>query len=314
VSIAVYSAFSGLIYGLLLFMMASGLTIVFGMMGIVNFAHTSFYMFAAYFALLISTRVGFVPALIIAPLLVAAIGFFVEVFLLRKVHRHGHGPELLVTFGLLLISEELVKLLFGTGFADFSPPPALRFSAFTVFGLQFPFYRIFVAAVAVVLFVALYLIMNRTRLGIIVRGCVRRPDMASALGHNVSAVLAGVFTFGCWMAGVAGVLGGPILTTSPQMAIQQAIPVFVVVVVGGLGSLSGALYASLIIGILSSLVVAIDVSFLDASRWMGFGDKAALALGSLSNFKISGLAGSIPILLMLVVLLVRPSGLQGDRI
>lgn len=312
-SVLVYSMFSGLVYGLILFMLASGLTLVFGLMGIINFAHASFYMLGAYFAWSLSGHIGFWGALLVAPILVAIIGLWVEVFLLRRVHSYGHGAELLVTFGLLLVFEEIVKLVFGTGFVDYAIPEELRFTAFTFDGLNFPFYRLFVAGVALLLFLIIYLVMSRTRVGIVVRAAVTRPDMVGALGHNVSAIMAGVFALGCWMAGVAGVLGGALLTTTPQMAIQQAITLFVIVVVGGLGSLGGALYASLLIGVLSSVAVNIEFSMGDIAAFIGLGDILRDA-GSIFNVKLSAFAGSVPVLLMLLVLLARPAGLRGERL
>lgn len=312
-SVLVYSMFSGLVYGLILFMLASGLTLVFGLMGIINFAHASFYMLGAYFAWVMAGWIGFWGALLVAPLVVAIIGLWVEVFLLRRVHTHGHGAELLVTFGLLLVFEEVVKMFFGTGFVDYAIPEGMRFTAFTFDGMNFPFYRLFVAAVALLLFLIIYLVMSRTRVGIVVRAAVTRPDMVGALGHNVSAIMAGVFALGCWMAGVAGVLGGALMTTTPQMAIQQAITVFVVVVVGGLGSLEGALYASLLIGVLSSVAVNIDVSMADLTAYLGFGDVLRDA-GSIFNVRLSAFAGSVPVILMLLVLLARPAGLRGERL
>jgi branched-chain amino acid transport system permease protein len=311
-SVVLYSAVSGLIYGLLLFMLASGLTLVFGLMGVVNFAHTAFYMLGAYFAWKISLHLGFWAGLVISPVLVAAIGLLVEVLLLRPIHRYGHGAELLVTFGLLLIFEELVKVVFGTGYVEYALPAFLNAPAFTLFGLPFPYSRVLIGCIGLVMFGLLSYVVLGTRLGIIVRSAVRQPVMVGALGHNVPAILAGVFALGAWMAGLAGVLGGALLSTSPQMALQQAIPVFVVVVVGGLGSLRGALIASLLIGVLSSVTVNIDVSLADLADAAGL--RGLRSVGSVFTAKISAFAASIPTLLMLLILLLRPAGMSGDRL
>ena len=312
-ALLIYSSLTGLIYGLLLFLIAAGLTLVFGMMGIINFAHTSFYMLGAYFAYVIAGILGFWPALVIAPILVTIIGVILERTILRKVHQAGHGQEMLTTFGLVIVMEELVRMIFGNRLMDYAVPPGLRFTAFTLSGVDYPFYRVFVALVGLVLFAVLFALLRFTRTGILIRAAVRRPDMTEALGHNVSLLFSIVFGIGAWMAGVAGVVGGPLLTTSPEMGVQLAILVFVVVVIGGLGSLEGALYASLLIGVLSFIVVGIDYSIADILSPLGIG-QFLRDTGGLLTTRLSSFSSSIPIILMLLVLLLRPAGLRGDRI
>ncbi|MGO4713786.1 branched-chain amino acid ABC transporter permease [Bradyrhizobium sp. 2TAF24] len=309
----VVSTINGLIYGLLLFMVSAGLTLVFGMMGIINFAHASFYMIGAYLAYSLVKLIGFAGALIVAPILVGIIGIVVERFLLRPVHKFGHAHELLMTFGLAFVAEEMMKLVFGNYAVPYNVPAALRFPAFSLFGTDYPFYRIFVGVTALVLFSILFYLLRRTRIGIVVRAAVQRPAMTGALGHNVDTLFMGTFGLGAWMAGVAGVVGGALLTTSPNMALEMGVLVFVVVVVGGLGSLEGAFAASLIIGLLTSLSIGIDVSIADLFGYVGLGG-IVTALGGPLVVKLSTFAGAMPVLVMLIVLMVRPAGLFGDRL
>ncbi|HET8702351.1 branched-chain amino acid ABC transporter permease [Castellaniella sp.] len=303
---------NGVVYGLLLFMVSAGLTLIFGMMGILNFAHASFYMLGAYFAYALQGAVGFWVAVAVSPLLVGAIGVLVERHVLRRVHRYGHAHELLVTFGLSFIIVELVKLFFGNYPVNYRVPADLDFAVFTLGGLDYPAYRLFMGIVAIGMFVAIYLLLSRTRVGIIVRSAIHRPEMAEALGHNVPRVFMGVFGVGAAMAGLAGAVAGAFYTTSPNMALELGVLVFVVVVIGGLGSLEGAMLASLLIGVVTSVAVGIDATPADLLVWLGAGDLAQDAAGILS-LKISSLAASLPFALMLLVLLVRPSGLMGEK-
>lgn len=309
---AIISALNGVIYGLLLFMVSAGLTLIFGMMGVLNFAHASFYMLGAYAAFAVSSRLDFWTGLLVAPLLVGAIGMLVERYLLRRVHAFGHAHQLLLTFGLALIFEELVKLFFGDFPVNYQMPDNLRFAAFTVFGTDYPFYRLFIGAVAVIMFIALYLLLARTRIGIVVRAAERLPAMAEALGHDVPLIFTAVFGAGAALAGLAGAVAGAFFPTNPNMALDMGIIVFVVVVVGGLGSLKGSLLASVMIGLFSSYAVGIDWSLASLFDLVGLGGFAR-SIGGLLTMTVSSISGTIPFLLMLIVLLVRPAGLMGDR-
>ncbi|MEC9431917.1 MAG: branched-chain amino acid ABC transporter permease [Pseudomonadota bacterium] len=306
-----FAVLNGVIYGLLLFMVSAGLTLIFGMMGVLNFAHASFYMLGAYFAYSLQAWVGFWPAIVISPLLVGAIGIGVERWFLRRVHKHGHAHELLLTFGLFFIFSELVKLVYGNYPVDYRIPDFLRFAAFELGGLDYPFYRLFIGGVAVAMFVAIWLLLTRTRVGIIVRAAIYRPSMVEALGHNVPLVFMGVFGIGAALAAVAGAVAGAFYTTNPNMALELGVIVFVVVVVGGLGSLEGAMLASLLIGLTTSLAVAVDASLADALDLVGLGD-AAREFGGLLDADLRGLAATLPYFLMLLVLLLRPGGLMGE--
>ena len=303
---------NGTIYGLLLFMVSAGLTLIFGMMGVLNFAHASFYMLGAYVAYALSGVLGFALAVLVAPLVVGAVGVVVERYFLRRVHRFGHAHELLLTFGLSFIIAELIKLFFGNFPVDYRVPAALSFAAFRIGGTDYPVYRLIMGAVAVAMFGVIYARLTTTRVGIVVRSAIFRPRMAEALGHNVPLVFMGVFGVGAALAGLAGALAGAFYTTNPNMALELGVLVFVVVVIGGPGSLGGAMVAFLLIGGVSSLAVGIDASFADLLGVVGLGDWAR-AVGGPLTLQVSSLAATIPFALMLLVLLVRPSGLFGDK-
>lgn len=306
------STLNGVIYGMLLFMVSAGLTLIFGMMGVLNFAHASFYMLGAYFAYTLSSIFNFWIGLLVAPLIVGIIGILVERYLLRRVHSYGHAHELLLTFGLAFIFEELVKLFYGDYPVNYRMPDDLNFAAFNIFGTDYPFYRVFIGGVALAMFISLLLMLNKTRVGIVVRGAERLPQIAQALGHNVPLVFMGVFGAGAALAGLGGAVAGAFYPTNPNMALELGVIVFVVVVVGGLGSLTGSLLASLMIGLFSSFAVGLDWSLAGAFDWVGLGDWAR-SVGGLFTMSISSISGAMPFLLMLIVLLVRPAGLMGSK-
>jgi len=307
-----FSLMNGIIYGLVLFMVSAGLTLIFGMMGVLNFAHASFYMLGAYFAYTLQGTLGFWPAVVVSPLLVGLIGVVVERYFLRRVHRHGHAHELLLTFGLSFIIAESIKLFYGNYPVDYRIPTSLDFSAFSIGATQYPFYRLLMGGIAIAMFIAIYLVLTRTRVGIVVRSAIYKPHMTEALGHNVPLVFMGVFGAGAALAGLAGAVAGAFYTTNPNMALELGVMVFVVVVVGGLGSLAGAMLASLLIGIITSLAVTVDSSLADALALVGAGDWAR-NLGGLMTLKLSSLAATLPFALMLLILLLRPGGLMGEK-
>jgi branched-chain amino acid transport system permease protein len=308
----VVSLLNGIIYGLVLFMVSAGLTLIFGMMGVLNFAHASFYMLGAYFAYTLQGVLGFWGALVASPVLVGLVGTVVERFFLRRVHHHGHAHELLLTFGLSFIIAELVKLFFGNFPVNYSIPKSLDVAAFSIGSADYPLYRLLMGGVAVAMFVLIYLLLTRTRVGIVVRSAIYRPRMAEALGHNVPLVFMGVFGVGAALAGLAGAVAGAFYTTNPNMALELGVIVFVVVVVGGLGSLEGAMLASLLIGVITSLAVSVDATLADAFALVG-ARAWAEGVGGLLTLKVSSLAATLPFALMLLILLVRPSGLMGEK-
>ncbi len=290
------SLLNGVTYGLLLFMLSSGLTLIFSMMGVLNFAHASFYMLGAYFGYQVSTKVGFFPALVIAPLAVGVIGALVERYALRKAHASGHVAEILLTFGLAFLIEEVVHLIWGKTPVPYKVPEALEGSLFTMFSSTFPAYKGFMMLISVGMLLALYALVTRTRTGLVIRAALSRPDMVEALGHNVPRIFMLVFGAGAALAGLAGVIGGNAFITEPGMAAAMGSIVFVVVVVGGLGSLPGAFAASLLIGIVQTFAVAIDY------RIPGF-----------ARLTVSQLAPVLPYLIMVLILIARPRGLMGTR-
>jgi branched-chain amino acid transport system permease protein len=275
----------GLAYAGLLFLVSSGLTLVFGMMNVLNFAHAAFYMLGAYLAYSIMHYSGrFMLALMVSPILLLIVGAVVEKYLLRRVHAGGHVHELLLTFGLAYVIQEAVKFIWGT------TPQAMTVSGFladtiTVLGVTYPIYRLFIVALALVVGLLMALVLYRTRIGIIVRAAVDDNEMVGALGINVPFFFMGVYAMGAALSAFAGVVAGPLLSVFPGMAEAILIDAFVVIVVGGMGSLGGAVLASLIIGELQSFGVL----------WF---PKFSLAL---------------IYMLMALVLILKPEGLLGEE-
>ena len=307
------SLLNGLSYGLLLFMLSSGLTLIFSMMGVLNFAHASFYMLGAYFAYTVTSLLGFWPALIIAPLLLGLIGAAFERFCLRRVHKFGHVPELLVTFGLSYILVELVQLVWGRIAVDYRVPEALKGPLFTLYGTQFPIYRGFMMLVALFMLVAVWLLLKRTRVGLVIQAALTHPEAAEALGHNVPRVFMLVFGGGAALAGLAGVIGGNAFVTEPGMAAAVGPVIFVVVVVGGMGSLAGAFLASLLIGIIQTFAVAVDSSLMSAVGTLGIAVTPETFGYALLKLKVSQIAPILPYLFLVLMLVFRPKGLLGTR-
>ena len=304
----VFALLNGVIYGLLLFMLSSGLTLIFSMMGVLNFAHASFYMLGAYFAFTIMGATSFWIALFLAPVLVGLVGAVVERYGLRRVHANGHVAELLFTFGLAYLIEEIVKIIWGKTSVDYRIPDLLNFPAFTVYGASFPAYRMFMLFVAISMLVGLWLLLKKTRAGLIIQAALSHPNMVGHLGHNVPLIFMTVFGIGCALAGLAGVIAGNIFVTDPAMAIQMGPIVFVVVVVGGIGSLEGAFLASLLIGLLQNFAVGINASFADIFGFLGLTE--AMEVGQIN---ISSIGPMLPFLLLVLILIFRPRGLMGEK-
>lgn len=303
-----FSLLNGMIYGLLLFMLSSGLTLIFSMMGVLNFAHASFYMLGAYAAFAIGSVTGFWVALFVAPVVVGLIGAGVEKWGLRRVHPQGHVAELLFTFGLAYLIDELVKIIFGKLPMDYKVPALLDFPLFNLFGTDYPAYRIFMLAVSIAMLGALWYLLKRTRAGLIIQAALTHPHMVGHLGHNVPRIFMTVFGFGCGLAGLAGVIGGNYLVTEPGMATSIGPIVFVVVVVGGMGSLMGAFVASILIGLLQTFAVSIDTTFGQIFAFTGLSPTS-----DLGGISIASIAPMLPFLLLVLVLMIRPRGLMGDR-
>ncbi|MEZ5660081.1 MAG: branched-chain amino acid ABC transporter permease [Burkholderiaceae bacterium] len=309
----IFSLLNGLVYGLLLFMLSSGLTLIFSMMGVLNFAHASLYMLGAYFAYSISLKVGFWPALVIAPIAVGLVGALIERYGLRHVHKYGHVAELIFTFGIAFLIEEVVQLIWGKANVDYREPEILMFPLFTLFGTEFPAYKAFMLAVSVLIFIGLMLVLTRSRVGLIIQAAITHPNMVAMLGHNVPLIFMGVFGVGSGLAGLAGVIAGPSLGTFPGMAVVLGSIVFVVIVVGGLGSLLGAFVASLLIGMLQTFAVAIDVSIQDMLGAIGLTVDPDGALSDLYSLTVAQVGPILPYLLLVLILVFRPKGLFGTR-
>ena len=330
------SLLNGLSSGLLLFMLSSGLTLIFSMMGVLNFAHASFYMVGAYVAYTLVGIVGFWPALLLAPLAVGALGAAFERLALRRVHKFGHVPELLITFGLSYVILELVQLIWGRTAVPFTPPPLLEGSAFTIIssptqGLSltlgkaapelctaalcsnFPMTKAFMMGVALLMLVALWLLLTRTRVGLVIQASLTHPEMVEALGHNVPRVLMLVFGSGCALAGLAGVVGGITFVTEPNMAAFIGAIIFVVVVVGGIGSLAGAFVGSLVVGLLQTLPLTVDGSLATALTSLGLTVTPDTPGYPVLRLALKDVAQILPYLLMVLILIFRPKGLLGTR-
>ena len=309
----VISLLNGVSYGLLLFMLSSGLTLIFSMMGVLNFAHTSFYMLGAYFAYTISGVVGFWPALVLAPLVVFALGAGFERYCLRRVHKFGHVPELLVTFGLSYLILEVVQLVWGRSTVPYGLPEQLQGPLFTLYGTQFPKSRSFVMLVALLMLLSVWLLLTRTRIGLVIQAALKYPEMVEALGHNVPRVFMLVFGGGAALAGLAGVIGGNTYVTEPAMAASVGSIIFVVVVVGGMGSLAGAFLASLLIGIVQTFAVALDYSLIHLFQLVGITVTDQTFGYPLWKLTISQVAPILPYLFLVLILIFRPKGLLGTR-
>ena len=275
----------GLAYGMVLFLIASGLNVIFGMMGVLNLAHASFFMLSAYLGFQFVTLTGnFWMALLLAPVATAICGVLMERFLLRKVHAFGHMGELILTLGIAQIVLAGVKSIWGSESLPLKMPPILE-GQIAWAGLNYPVYRLFIIGLALVVMAIMGLLLYKTRLGKIVRAAVSDAGMVNALGINIPLVFTLVFAIGIWMAGVAGVAIAPILTVFPGLADQVGMDAFIVVVTGGFGSLTGAFIVSVIFGLLSSY----GVQF------------------------VSQFAPVLIVGFMAIVLAIRPHGLFGVR-
>lgn len=270
-------------------------------------------MLGAYFSYQIARYIGFWPALVVAPVLVGAIGAAVERYGLRHAHKHGAVAEILFTFGLAYLIAEFVVMLWGRNPIANSVPAVIDFPALTLFGTSYPFYKALMMAISVGMFAFLYLGFKRTRIGLIIQASLTHPHMVSALGHDVPRIFVLVFAIGSALAGLAGVIGGFALLTEPNMAAALGPIVFVVVVLGGLGSIPGALIASMVIGIVQTFAVALDYSMLDLFRALNVQVARDSPLHEVYSIKIAQAAPIIPYLLLVLMLILRPKGLMGTR-
>lgn len=308
-----FSLLNGVVYGLMLFMLSAGLTLIFSLMGVLNFAHASVFMLGAYLSWQLGRWIGFWPALVLAPVLCGFIGAAIERYGLRRVHARGHVAEILFTFGLSYVIAELVIMAWGRNPIENRVPAVIDFPVLQLFGTSYPFYKALMMAISVAMFGFLYFAFKRTRVGLVIQAALTHPRMVSALGHDVPKLFVLVFAVGSALAGLAGVIGGFALLTEPNMAAALGPIVFVVVVVGGLGSIPGAFVASMLIGIVQTFAVALDYSLLDLFGALKIEVARDSAMRDVYRIRIAQAAPIIPYLLLVLMLIVRPRGLMGTR-
>jgi len=283
-SLLLSQLFNGINLGLLYVLMATGLTIIMGTMGVVNFSHGILFTFGAYFAYSIAAKFGFWAALLLAPVLVGGIGMIVERGLVQRVYGKDPLYSLLLTFGLAMSLEEVVRIGWGTTGLPFSPPDFLN--SFVDLKIMFyPLYRLAVFGVILLLIAALWFFLERTTMGKIVRAGIQDSVMVGILGVNTKALFTLVFGLGAFLAGLAGVLSAPMSGIMPTMGDNVVMPSFIVIILGGVGSFYGSVVGGLLLGI----IVAMCIQFVPA-------------VAELSMY-----------LVMAIVLLVRPRGLFGEE-
>ena len=240
-------------YGLLLFLVASGLTLIFGIMGIINLAHGSFYMIGAYMAFTLSSLTGSLTiAIVLGVLLAVLLGVFLEWALFSHLYKRDHLEQVLLTYGLILIFEELRSILVGNDVHGVAVPPLLDHSISLGPTLTYPVYRLFISAVCLTIAGGMYVLIQRTRLGMMIRAGASNREMVQTLGLNIGLVYRLVFALGVALAAFAGMLAAPVSSVYPGMGTQVLIICFVVVVIGGIGSVWGALAAALLIGLVDT--------------------------------------------------------------
>ena len=236
-------------YGLLLFLVASGLTLIFGFMGVINLAHGSFYMIGAYLAFSLSSLLGSLPlALLVGTVLAVAFGYLLEWVFFSYLYDREHLQQVLMTYGLILVFEELRSILVGDDVHGVAIPELLAGSIAIGNGMTYPVYRLFVSGVCLALALGMYLLISKTRLGMMVRAGATNREMVQSLGINITLLYRVVFAVGVALAVFAGMIAAPMSSVYPGMGGQVLIICFVVVVIGGIGSIKGALIAALLIG------------------------------------------------------------------
>lgn len=295
-------ALNGLQFGVLLFLMAAGLTLVFGIMSFVNLAHGSLYMFGAFFAASLSSHTGsFALAIVLSMVLMFLLGLTADLIGLNRLHRRTHLEQVLATFGIVLFCNELVQVIWGSAPVYMETPEALS-GAVSLGGLMYPAYRLLIIAAGIAVALALYLLIERSRIGMLIRAGASNREMVSALGVNIGWLNRFVFALGAGLAGLAGALVGPILSIESGMGEPTLILTLVVIVIGGIGSIRGAFFGAIIVGLVDTLGRVFIPVWLRAT----FDPAMATAIGP-------ALASMLVYLLMAVVLALRPQGLFPVR-
>jgi len=296
-------ALNGLQLGVMLFLLAAGLTLVFGIMNLVNLAHGALYMVGAYLATYFTQATGsFLLGVVLALAGTLVVGIVVELVALRTLYERDHLDQVLATFGLILFFNELIAILWGRS-AIYSTLPAYLTGHVELIGsLRYPLYRLVIIGVGLFVAVLLWFLVSRTRLGMLIRAGASNRGMVAALGVDIRLLYTIVFGFGAALAGLAGLLAGPIFSVQPGMGEMILIQVFVVIVIGGIGSIRGAFAGALIVGMVDTLGRAFLKPTLSAVISPAAGDAAGPALASMLIY-----------LLMAVVLAFRPAGLFPAR-
>ena len=290
---------NGLQLGIMLFLMSAGLTLVFGIMQVINLAHGSFYMIGAYVGATVTARTGSFILGILAALPAAALaGMLVEILVLRRLYKKDHLDQVLATFGLIMFFNELTRIIWGRQPLFMDVPPWLAGSIELIPGIPYPSYRIAVIAVGIIVGVFLYLLFTRTRIGMQIRAGASNQEMAGALGVNIRLLYTLVFSLGTLLAGLAGVMAGPILAVEAGMGESILILTFVVIVIGGIGSIRGALLGALLVGLVDSLGRAFLPTLLRLFLSAAYADGVAASLASMLVY-----------ILMVAILVYRPHGL-----
>ncbi len=323
----VFALMHGTVFGVLIFLLASGLTLTFSLMGVLNFAHASFYMLGAHISFSItywftSHKVevfgtpiaGFWFGLVFGPIIVGILGALLQRYVLNYARRNGHIPEMIFTFSLsLLITHMVVFIWRGSRKPHIYTPESLKGIAFEFYNTSFPVYSVFMLAVSITIFIILLTILTKTRLGLIVRASLTHPHVVANLGHNLPRIYMLVFGTGCMLAGVAGAIAGPALSISPTMALELGNIVFVVIVFGGLGSLSGAFVASIIMGIIQTYAAVSSGSLVDVAAKYGWNIESSHPYYDILSLTLPQISTTLPFVLMVLILILRPQGLMGNR-
>jgi branched-chain amino acid transport system permease protein len=297
-SLYLTQALNGLQFGVLLFLLAAGLTLVFGIMNFVNLAHGSLYMMGAYFSVLAIDKTGsFIAGVAIAAAATMLLGIVIDRLVLTTLYKRDHLDQVLATFGLILFFNELVRVIWGPSPLNANPPELLS-GPISILGFNYPSYRFAIIGVGLLVALGLYLLINKTRVGMWIRAGATNPDMVASLGINIKLLNTLIFGLGAGLAALAGAMSGPILSVQPGMGDNILILTLVVIIIGGIGSIRGAFFGALIVGI----VETIGRTFLPI--WMGkiFESSVAQAVGP-------ALASMIIYILMAVVLALKPQGL-----
>lgn len=278
---------TGVSYGLVLFLVASGLTLIFGVAGVLNFAHGSLYMLGAYFAYFFMQQIGvFGITLVLAPIAVGMTGVLIEKYFIKRLYNAPHLFQILLLYSFLLVFDDLMRILGGPDAKNIAMPSAFQRPPISLFGVFIPVYYVFILAVSIAVVVALRVFLFKTRFGKVVRAGACDPEMLSVVGINMPRVFTAVFGIGSLLAGLGGALSGPLRSVNPGMGEPVLLDSFIIVIIGGLGSIRGAFVSALLLGLVKS--------------W--------------GTMTFPLLEAGMPFLLMAIILILRPQGLFGSAV